>query len=188
MKLHPALVRALFTTNLIGALHGAEVLDSPVPWAGRISGYTIAELVARMRGWSDGGDSGPFELSTRIPERLATKELDLVRIPNEPRPTYRKLLVSALEEIGQKAELRRGREGIEIVFIYTRTYYLPAGTRSSLVRKGRWTLEGIKSELDDKGWIFSEYVTMKFFPENSALFVQGTSDDLDKTARFFGQK
>lgn len=126
MRLRHILVRALITMNLIGALQGADILDTPVPWAGRINGYTIADLIARMRGWSDVGDSGPFELSTKVPEKLATKELDLVRIPNEPRPTYRELLVSALEEVGQKAELRRGKEGIEIVYIYARSFINPA--------------------------------------------------------------
>lgn len=188
MRLRHLLIRTLITITLVGSLHGADVLDAPVPWAGRISGHTLAELVARMRGWSDIGDAGTFELSTQIPERLATKKLDLVRIPDAPRPTYRELLVSALKDAGQKAEVRRGQEGIEIIYMYARSFRIPSSTRQALDRKGRWSLEGIKSELDDKAWSFSEFVAMRFFAESSTLIVQGTSDDLDKTARFFGQK
>ena len=188
MRLKHILVRTLITMKLVVSLHGAEVLDAPVPWAGEIRGYTLADLVARMRGWSDIGDSSDFVLLNRIPENLASKELNLIRIPDDPRPTYREVLVSALKEAGQKAELRSVKGGIEIVYIYARSFTLPANTRQSLDRKGRWSLEGIKSELDDKGWSFSEFVTMNFNAENSSLIVQGTLEDLDTAARFLGQK
>ena len=172
----------------IGTLHGADILDTPVPWSGRITGYTVADLVVRMRGWSDVGDGGRFILSAKIPEKLATKELEPVRIPEKPRPTYGELLVSALENVGQKSEVRRGKQGIEIVYLYVRSFKLSARTRQVLNRKRRLSLEGIQSELDDKGWSFSESATMFFSAEQSRLVIKGTSDDLESMAKFLGQK
>lgn len=107
-----------------------------------------------MRGWSDVGDSGTFQLSSRIPEELATKKINLLLIPDEPRPTYREILVSALEKVGQKVEVRRSKEGIEIVYIYSRSFRISNSNRQSLARKGRLSLEGIQRELADKGWVF----------------------------------
>lgn len=188
MNLRNPFYRALAIIIAVGSLHGAEILDKPVPWSGRISGYTLDELVARMRGWSDVGDSGTFQLSSRIPEELATKKINLLLIPDEPRPTYREILVSALEKVGQKVEVRRSKEGIEIVYIYSRSFRISNSNRQSLARKGRLSLEGIQRELADKGWVFSESVEMKFLPESSLLIVQGTSEDIDKAARFFSEK
>jgi len=140
MRLRNLYARILIIVASIGTLRGAEILDTPVPWAGRISGYTVADLIARMRGWSDVVDSGSFMISTKIPEKLKSKELDSIRIPEKPRPTYRELIVSALKQAGQKAEVRRGKKGIEIVYIQMRVFMLSAKTRQGLIRKGRWSL------------------------------------------------
>ena len=181
-------IRAFVILMSVGSLHGAGILDAPVPWSGRISGSTLAELVARMRGWSEAGGSDTFRLSTRIPAKLSTRKLDLIRIPDAPRPTYRELLVAAFKDLGQKVELRGGGKGVEVIFIHARSIQLPAGAKQALTRKGRMTPDGIKSELEGKGWVLSEFAILRLSAENSSLLVQGTPDDVDKVARFFGQK
>jgi len=188
MKFRNSITRLLIILASVGTLNGAEILETPVPWTGRITGYTVADLIARMRGWSDVGDNGSFILSTKIPEKLASEELGLIQIPEDPRPTYSELLVLALEKAGQKAEVHRGKKGIEIIYIYSRVFTISTKDRQALTHKNRWSLEGIKKELNDKGWSFSNSAKMLLLAEKSRIVILGTSDDLTRMARFFGQR
>jgi hypothetical protein len=177
---------ALLALLLAGSLQGAEILGEPVPWSGRIQGYSLAELVARMSGWADIGKGAGFHIHSGLPEDLAAKKLNIIQVADSPRPTYGELLLLALHDAGVKAELKETRAGIEIVHLYSRSFKLSHDTKRSLSLKVRWTLEGIKAELNDKGWSLSEHAHLIFTPERSSLIVEGTMDDVKEIARFLG--
>ncbi|MCH7227516.1 hypothetical protein [Haloferula sp. A504] len=186
MKLKHSLAGSLTAILLVGLLQGAEILDTRVPWSGNLRDYTMAELVARMTGWADLDPDGDFRFTERLPDDIGSKRIDLIRIAEDSRPTYRELLVSAFDEIQKTVEIRRGRSGIEVIYLYTRIYNLPYATKQELSRKGRLSLQGIQAELDEKGWQMSEFADVRFFPETSSILIRGTKEDVESAWRFFG--
>lgn len=186
MKLRHSFVGPLNALLLGSLLQGAEILDTPVPWSGRLKDDTMAEVVARMRGWADLDPRGDFRLAERLPPDIANKRIHVIRIAEDSRPTYRELLVAAFKDIQERVEVRRGRSGIEIVYIYTRVHKLPYAEKEALRRKGRLSLQGIQTELEEKGWKMSEFARLKFVPEPAAILISGTKEDVESAWRFFG--
>lgn len=164
------------------------ILDSKVPWSGKIRRTDFGSMISRMQGWSEGQglDVGSFRLVDSLPKGMGSKEIRRLVIADKPRPTYGDVLKELYKLAGREVVLTEVEEGIQVTYLYTKSIRLNHATKERLRKANLLTSEGVVAKMKEHGVKMSVHHRVGISKVRNTLTVSGTIEDLKSASRFFG--
>ncbi|SHJ64469.1 hypothetical protein SAMN02745181_2251 [Rubritalea squalenifaciens DSM 18772] len=167
----------------------AGVLEQKVSWSGTMRKVTVGEVFARMQGWSEADQlEGQFVFEERLPEEVRAVKIDRLKVGAGEGLTYREFAKKVFKEAGKTVVLKETDQGIEVTYLYGRSFSMHPSKLLKWSKAGTTPQEGLEKLLTEAGISLSQHASLYVSKPKSVLTVRGTEADIAVLARFLGRR